>query len=43
MLAGLEDDVKHVDRTPAGGGDPTYEFAVVGRSGFSRSVEEAAA
>ena len=43
MLAGLEDDVEHVDRTPAGSGEPTYEFALFGRSGSSRSVEEAAA
>ena len=43
MLAGLEDDVAHVDWTPVGGGEPTYEFALFGRSGFSRSVEEAAA
>ena len=43
VLAGLEDDVAHPDWTPTGSGEPTYEFAVFGRSGSSRSVEEAAA
>ena len=42
VLATLEADVKHVDWTPDGGGDPTYEFALFSRSGFKSSVEEAA-
>nr|WP_233255098.1 hypothetical protein [Halopenitus persicus] len=42
VLSGLEDDVEHIDWTPTGGGEPTYEFALFGRSGFKRSVEEAA-
>ena len=42
VLATLEADVKHIDWTPAGGGDPTYEFALFSRSGFKSSVEEAA-
>nr|WP_255516682.1 DUF234 domain-containing protein [Haloferax sp. KTX1] len=43
VLADLEDDVEHIDWTPTGGGKPTYEFALFSRSGFKRSVEEAAA
>lgn len=43
VLAGLEDDAPHVDWTPAGGGEPEYEYALFSRSGFKRSVEEAAA
>jgi hypothetical protein len=42
VLSDLEDDVKHIDWTPSGGGEPTYEFALFSRSGFKRSVEEAA-
>jgi hypothetical protein len=42
VLANLEDDVEHVDWTPTTGGEPTYEFALFSRSGFNRSVEEAA-
>jgi len=38
----LEDDVEQIDWTPTGGGEPTYEFALFSRSGFKRSVEEAA-
>ncbi|MCL9814977.1 hypothetical protein AArcSt11_15070 [Natranaeroarchaeum aerophilus] len=41
-LAGLEDDVPYIDWTPPGGDEPTYEFALFSRSGFKRSVEEAA-
>ncbi len=33
---------EHIDWTPAGGGEPTYEFDLFSRSGFKRSVEEAA-
>lgn len=43
VLAGLEGSVEHVDWTPDGGGDPTYEYALFSRSGFEPSVEEAAA
>jgi hypothetical protein len=42
VLSNLEDDVEHIDWTPKGGDDPTYEFALFSRSGFKRSVEEAA-
>ena len=42
VLGALEADVKYVDWTPAGGGEPTYEFALFSRSGFKSSVEEAA-
>jgi hypothetical protein len=42
VLSDLEDDVAHIDWTPTGGGEPTYEFALFSRSGFKRSVEEAA-
>jgi hypothetical protein len=42
VLAGLEGDVPHVDWTPPGGGEPRCEFALFSRSGFKRSVEEAA-
>ena len=39
MLADFEDDVEHIDWTPDGGGEPTYEFALFSSSGFKRSVE----
>ena len=42
VLATLEDDISHIDWTPTGGGEPTYEFALFSRAGFKRSVEEAA-
>jgi len=42
VLAGLEDDAPHIDWTPSGGGDRAYEYALFSRSGFKRSVEEAA-
>ncbi|WP_129113972.1 ATP-binding protein [Halegenticoccus tardaugens] len=42
VLSDLEDDVEHIDWTPTTGGDPVYEFALFSRSGFKRSVEEAA-
>jgi len=42
VLSGLEDDVAHVDWSPSGGREPTYEFALFSRSGFKRSVMEAA-
>lgn len=42
VLAGLEDDVEHVDWSPDSGGEPSYEYALFSRSGFDRSVEEAA-
>lgn len=31
-----------IDSTPTEGGEPTYKFALFSRSGFKRSVEEAA-
>ncbi|RJX50331.1 ATP-binding protein [Halonotius pteroides] len=43
VLAKLEDDVRHIDWTPPTGGEPTYEFALFSRSGFTASVEDAAA
>lgn len=42
VLADLEDDAPHIDWTPSSGGDPEYEYALFSRSGFKRSVEEAA-
>lgn len=42
VLATLEDDARAVDWTPPTGGEPTYEYALFSRSGFKRSVEEAA-
>jgi AAA+ ATPase superfamily predicted ATPase len=42
VLSNLEDDMEHIDWTPKGGDEPTYEFALFSRSGFKRSVEEAA-
>ena len=42
VLADLEETVDHIDWTPPTGGDPTFEFALFSRSGFKRSVEEAA-
>ena len=42
VLADLEDDVEHIDWTPTGGGEPTYEFTLFSRSGFTPAVEEAA-
>lgn len=43
VLSSLEDDAPHVDWTPPDGGEPEYEYALFSRSGFSRSVREAAA
>jgi AAA+ ATPase superfamily predicted ATPase len=43
VLAGLEDSTQHIDWTPTEDGDTTYEYALFSRSGFKRSVEEAAA
>jgi AAA+ ATPase superfamily predicted ATPase len=42
-LAGLEADAERVDWTPSTGGEPRYEYALFSRSGFTQSVEEAAA
>ena len=42
MLADLEVKVEQIDWTPTGGGKPTCESALFSRSGFKRSVEEAA-
>jgi AAA+ ATPase superfamily predicted ATPase len=41
VLSQLESDVKHVDWSPGGGGEPEYEYALFSRSGFKPSVEEA--
>lgn len=43
VLATLEDDAPYIDWTPAGSGTPEYEYALFSRSGFKRSVKEAAA
>lgn len=42
VLSRLEEDAERIDWTPPGGDDPTVEYALFGRSGFKRSVEEAA-
>jgi len=42
VLAGLENDVEHVDWTPSGGAEPTYEFVLCSRAGFTRSLKNAA-
>lgn len=42
ILADLEDDAPYIDWTPSNGGDPEYEYALFSRSGFKRSVQEAA-
>ncbi len=42
VLAALERDVTAVQRSPSSGGDPTYEYALFSRSGFTDSVREAA-
>lgn len=42
VLAALEDEAPHIDWRPPGGGEPDYAYALFGRSGFSRSVREAA-
>jgi AAA+ ATPase superfamily predicted ATPase len=43
VLADLEDDAGHVDWTPPDEGAPTVEYVLFARSGFERSVREAAA
>ena len=42
VLAGLEDDATYIDWTPASGEDPTYEYALFSRSGFTPAVKEEA-
>jgi len=42
VLADLEDDAGHVDWTPPDGGAPIVEYVLFARSGFERSVREAA-
>ena len=42
VLNQLENEAPLVDWTPESGGDPTYRYALFSRSGFKRSVEEAA-
>ncbi|MFC6990342.1 ATP-binding protein [Haladaptatus sp. GCM10025707] len=42
VLSALEEDAPHIDWTPEAGGEPEFEFALFSRSGFKRSVEEAA-
>lgn len=43
VLSRLQEEARHVDWTPPGGGEPEYEYALFSRSGFSQSVKEAAA
>lgn len=43
VLGQLESEAPLVDWTPGTGGDPEYQYALFSRSGFARSVEEAAA
>ncbi len=43
VLARLEDDAAHIEWTPPTGGDPAIEYLLFSRSGFARSVREAAA
>ncbi|HKL27970.1 MAG TPA: ATP-binding protein [Natrialbaceae archaeon] len=42
VLSQLESDVEHVDWSSRGGAEPEYEYTLFSRSGFKRSVEEAA-
>ncbi|WP_254861482.1 ATP-binding protein [Halovivax gelatinilyticus] len=42
VLARLKEEVRRIDWTPSGGGEPTYEFALFSRNGFTQSVVEAA-
>lgn len=43
VLSRLREEASLIDWTPPEGGDPEYEFALFSRSGFKRSVQEAAA
>ena len=43
VLSRLREEATLIDWTPPKGGDPEYEFALFSRSGFKRSVQEAAA
>jgi len=43
VLADLEREAALIDWSPSAGGDPVYEYALFSRSGFTRSVHEAAA
>ena len=43
VLARLEDDAAHVEWTPSSGNAPAIEYSLFARSGFARSVREAAA
>jgi AAA+ ATPase superfamily predicted ATPase len=43
VLSRLREEATLIDWTPPEGGDPEYEFALFSRSGFKRSVQEAAA
>jgi AAA+ ATPase superfamily predicted ATPase len=42
VLSRLREEATLIDWTPPEGGDPEYEFALFSRSGFKRSVQEAA-
>lgn len=42
LLSRLQEEVKQIEWTPPGGGEPDYEFALFSRSGFKQSVKEAA-
>ncbi|WP_207586692.1 ATP-binding protein [Halomontanus rarus] len=43
VLSDLESNAPRVDWTPPSGGEPTFEYVLFSRSGFKRSLEEAAA
>jgi AAA+ ATPase superfamily predicted ATPase len=43
VLGQLETEAPFVDWTPESGKDPEYQYALFGRGGFERSVEQAAA
>lgn len=43
ILAALEQDVTEVQWSPPSGGNPTHEYALFSRSGFTDSLREAAA
>jgi len=43
VLSRLQEEAKQIDWTAPAGGEPEYEYALFSRSGFKRSVREAAA
>ena len=42
VLSRLQEEVKQIEWTPPGGGDPTYEYMLFSRNGYKQSVREAA-